>query len=283
MTDKAAPARFAADVALAVEGAFATARRRAARRAAAGPAVPQPRLLAARRRPPRRASPRAAVHPRPGEGLEPHRRPAAGRASATWPGSAARCSPGPRGCGCSWRCDRSPTSDGRGRPRRSSGRCSPRWSSVWPAWPRSPPCPGRPGGRTGSFSASPCWRRFPSPACSAPTCSRSTSHSPGCRWCRAGSCRRRHWRTGKGSSGSASTPRGRLTIYPVVVDRVCHDWALDAPDGVDGRTGSARPEWAGEPPRPYLVEAPIVVERAPAPPTVEATVESSRAQPAASS
>jgi hypothetical protein len=75
-------------------------------------------------------------------------------------------------------------------------------------------------------------------------------------------------------------PSGRLTIYPVVVDRVCHDWVLDVPDGVDRPTGSARPQWAGEPPRPYLVEPPIVVERAPAPPTPQATVESSRAQPA---
>jgi hypothetical protein len=58
-------------------------------------------------------------------------------------------------------------------------------------------------------------------------------------------------------------PSGRLTLYPVVVDRVCHNWVLDAPDGVDGPAGSARPDWAGEPPRPYLVEAPIVIERTP--------------------
>jgi hypothetical protein len=75
-------------------------------------------------------------------------------------------------------------------------------------------------------------------------------------------------------------PSGRLTIYPVVVDRVCHDWVLDVPDGVHRPTGSARPQWAGEPPRPYLVEPPIVVERAPAPPAPDTTVESSRAQPA---
>jgi hypothetical protein len=77
-------------------------------------------------------------------------------------------------------------------------------------------------------------------------------------------------------------PSGRLTLYPVVVDRVCHDWVLDAPDGVDGRTGSARPEWAGEPPRPYLVEPPIVVERVPAPSGPAAGVES-RPQPATTS
>jgi hypothetical protein len=60
-------------------------------------------------------------------------------------------------------------------------------------------------------------------------------------------------------------PTGRLTLYPVVVDRVCHDWVLRPPDGVDGPAGSVRPEWAGEPPRPYLVEPPIVLDRAPAP------------------
>jgi hypothetical protein len=77
-------------------------------------------------------------------------------------------------------------------------------------------------------------------------------------------------------------PSGRLTIHPVVVDRVCHDCVLDESDGVNGPTGSARPDWAGEPPRPYLVEPPIVVERAPAPPP-ETEVEPSRAQPAATS
>ena len=75
---------------------------------------------------------------------------------------------------------------------------------------------------------------------------------------------------------------GRLTVYPVVVDRVCHDWVLDAPDGVDGPAGSARPEWAGEPPRPYLVEPPVVVDRVPAAPVPDAGAEPSR-QPATTS
>lgn len=50
---------------------------------------------------------------------------------------------------------------------------------------------------------------------------------------------------------------GRLTLYPVVVDRVCHDWELT--DGDDPAT--ARPVPAGEPPRPYLAEPPIVIDR----------------------
>jgi hypothetical protein len=58
-------------------------------------------------------------------------------------------------------------------------------------------------------------------------------------------------------------PTGRLTVYPVVVDRVCHDWVLDAPDGLDGAAGSVRPEFAGPAPRPYLVEPPIVLDREP--------------------
>jgi hypothetical protein len=77
-------------------------------------------------------------------------------------------------------------------------------------------------------------------------------------------------------------PSGRLTLYPVVVDRVCHDWVLDAPAGIPGRTGSARPEWAREPPRPYLVEPPIVLERTPAPQLPGPGVES-RPQPATTS
>jgi hypothetical protein len=75
-------------------------------------------------------------------------------------------------------------------------------------------------------------------------------------------------------------PSGRLTVYPVVIDRVCHDWLLDAPDGP---TGSARPEWAGKPPQPYLVEPPVVVERAPAPRVPDPGAEPSRRQPATTS
>jgi hypothetical protein len=57
---------------------------------------------------------------------------------------------------------------------------------------------------------------------------------------------------------------GRLTVYPVVVDKVCHDWELDPPGQAEGPTGSVRPVPATGLPRPHLVEAPFVVDRCPA-------------------
>jgi hypothetical protein len=52
-------------------------------------------------------------------------------------------------------------------------------------------------------------------------------------------------------------PNGRLTLFPVAVDRVCRDWDL-----AGGREpGTARPVPAGEPPVPHLIEAPIVIDR----------------------
>src|SRR4051794_16483500 len=56
---------------------------------------------------------------------------------------------------------------------------------------------------------------------------------------------------------------GRLTVYPVVVDKVCHDWELDPPGVVDGPPGSVRPVPVGGVPRPHLVEAPVVIDRCP--------------------
>ncbi len=56
---------------------------------------------------------------------------------------------------------------------------------------------------------------------------------------------------------------GRLTVYPVVVDQVCHDWELDPPGAVDGPPGSVRPVPVGGLPRPHLVEAPVVIDRSP--------------------
>jgi hypothetical protein len=56
---------------------------------------------------------------------------------------------------------------------------------------------------------------------------------------------------------------GRLTVYPVVVDQVCHDWELDPPGAVDGPAGSVRPVPAHGLPRPHLVEPPIVIDRCP--------------------
>jgi hypothetical protein len=58
---------------------------------------------------------------------------------------------------------------------------------------------------------------------------------------------------------------GRLTVYPVVVDEVCHDWELDPPGRTEGPAGSVRPVPARGLPRPYLVEAPFVVYRCPGP------------------
>jgi hypothetical protein len=56
---------------------------------------------------------------------------------------------------------------------------------------------------------------------------------------------------------------GRLTVHPVVVDQVCHDWELDPPGATDGPAGSVRPVPAQGLPRPHLVEAPFVVDRCP--------------------
>ncbi len=56
-------------------------------------------------------------------------------------------------------------------------------------------------------------------------------------------------------------PSGLLTVYPVAVDDVCHDWVIDGPAG--GAAGSARPVPAGAFPRPHLIEQPVVVDRDP--------------------
>jgi hypothetical protein len=73
-------------------------------------------------------------------------------------------------------------------------------------------------------------------------------------------------------------PDGRLTLYPIVVDTVCHDWSLD-PDGLDGRPGSVRPEFVGGPPRPHLIEPPIVIEREPVVTAREPVTEPATARP----
>jgi hypothetical protein len=72
---------------------------------------------------------------------------------------------------------------------------------------------------------------------------------------------------------------GRLTLYPVVVDEVCHDWELDPP-GDAGPAGSARPVPAGPFPRAHLVEPPVVIDRT-APPAPSEVVPG--AQPATTS
>jgi hypothetical protein len=51
--------------------------------------------------------------------------------------------------------------------------------------------------------------------------------------------------------------RGRVTVYPVVIDRVTHDWDL-APARA---AGGVRPVPSGGPPRVRLAEPPIVVTR----------------------
>lgn len=54
-------------------------------------------------------------------------------------------------------------------------------------------------------------------------------------------------------------PEGRLTLYPIVVDTICRDWALV--EGVE--PGTARPVPAGGLPQAYLVEEPVVIDRVP--------------------
>jgi hypothetical protein len=73
---------------------------------------------------------------------------------------------------------------------------------------------------------------------------------------------------------------GRLTLFPIVVDTVCHDWSLD-PDGLDGPPGSVRPEFVGVPPRPHLIEPPIVIDRQPAVRTTEPITEPAAVRAAA--
>ncbi|MBO0829436.1 MAG: hypothetical protein J2P24_16810 [Streptosporangiales bacterium] len=57
---------------------------------------------------------------------------------------------------------------------------------------------------------------------------------------------------------------GDLTLYPVLVPKVCHDWALDEDDA----TGRARPRPTREP-EVRLAEPPIVIAREPAGAAVE--------------
>ncbi|HYY12182.1 MAG TPA: hypothetical protein VE781_14695 [Kineosporiaceae bacterium] len=76
---------------------------------------------------------------------------------------------------------------------------------------------------------------------------------------------------------------GRLTVYPVVVDRVCHDWELDPPGGLDGPAGSVRPVPAKGLPRPHLVEPPIVLDRDPGAPRTTPAQGAAAGQPATTS
>jgi hypothetical protein len=52
---------------------------------------------------------------------------------------------------------------------------------------------------------------------------------------------------------------GTLTVYPLSVDRVCHDWTLEAAPGPTA--GDSRPVAQGGLPRPRLIEPPIVIRR----------------------
>ena len=52
------------------------------------------------------------------------------------------------------------------------------------------------------------------------------------------------------------TPDGDLTIYPLVIDEVCHEWEL-----VNDPAGGKRPAPASPLPSPRLVESPLVVAR----------------------
>ncbi len=51
-------------------------------------------------------------------------------------------------------------------------------------------------------------------------------------------------------------PEGDLTVYPLVIDEVCHDWKL-----VDDPEGHKRPVPASPLPPPWLIESPVVVAK----------------------
>jgi hypothetical protein len=51
-------------------------------------------------------------------------------------------------------------------------------------------------------------------------------------------------------------PDGDLTIYPLVIDEICHEWEL-----VNDPAGGKRPVPASPLPSPRLVESPLVVAR----------------------
>jgi hypothetical protein len=51
-------------------------------------------------------------------------------------------------------------------------------------------------------------------------------------------------------------PEGDLTVYPLVIDEVCHDWEL-----VDDPEGDKRPVPASPLPPPRLIESPVVVAK----------------------
>jgi hypothetical protein len=52
---------------------------------------------------------------------------------------------------------------------------------------------------------------------------------------------------------------GALTLYPLVVDEVCHDWGLDPDPQTDPDATLRRPVPAGSLPVPRLLEKPIVI------------------------
>ena len=58
-------------------------------------------------------------------------------------------------------------------------------------------------------------------------------------------------------------PDDVLTLYPVVVEQVCHDWELQDAPGY--RTGAVRPVPVGGLPTPVLAEPPVRIVRDPAP------------------
>jgi hypothetical protein len=58
-------------------------------------------------------------------------------------------------------------------------------------------------------------------------------------------------------------PDGGLTLYPVLVEQVCHDWELEHVPASGGRPEGARPVPRGGLPAARLVEAPVSVTRTP--------------------
>ena len=77
---------------------------------------------------------------------------------------------------------------------------------------------------------------------------------------------------GKGFLRIRVDGRGRVTVYPLLIENVCHDWNLveAGPAPTPGAPVRRRPVPAGGPLRVRLVEPPFVVDRAGGPPSDQA-------------
>ena len=66
----------------------------------------------------------------------------------------------------------------------------------------------------------------------------------------------------KGFRGMRIYPTGRHTLFPLVVDEVCHDWAVDPDPRTHPDATSRRPVPARALPVPRLLEDPIEIDPA---------------------